>query len=195
MPQPPQFVDRNDRRLRRLGLAGRQVTVTLGEREILLTGEAGSTARIAFASLTRARFGFVEGKSGTYPFVRLWLSGQDRPLELGGGYGRQPYYAFAHALAAALFAARPDLAIETGDGYFTPILVIGAFGAMALFCTGMTLLLLLSGSEDWTDFLGALAVSLALLIPLGWWSLSRYAPRRIRRADEVLRALPGYKPA
>jgi hypothetical protein len=175
---------------RRLGIAGRTCFVRLVPGGFEIAGGESGRVTLPFARIARIRAGFEETKSGTILLLRLWRVGERGTVTFGGNEDRRAYGRFVRAAVPRLMQERPDLPIETGSGWFVPIFAIGAFGALSLAASGFMLYLAVTG-DDWRIGLGALAVALILLAVLGPWVWSRHRPRRIARAEEIERALPG----
>lgn len=175
---------------RQLGVAGRKSFVRLVPDGFEVVGEESGRRILPFARIARMRVGFEETKSGTILLLRLWLVGERGAATFGGNEDRRAYGRFVRAAVPRLMQARPDLPIETGSGWFVPIFALGAFGALSLAAAGFMLYLAVTG-DDWRIGLGALAVALILLAVLGPWVWSRHRPRRVARAEEIERALPG----
>jgi len=175
---------------RQLGVAGRTCIVRLVSGGFEIAGGESGRVTLPFARIARMRVGFEETKYGTVLLLRLWRVAERGTLALGGNEDRRAYGRFVRAAVPQLMQESPDLPIETGSGWFVPIFAIGAFGALSLAAAGFMLYLAVTG-DDWRIGLGALAVALILLALLGPWVWSRHRPRRITRAEEIERALPG----
>jgi hypothetical protein len=193
MAEGPSFVTPRSRGLRRLGLSGDEVTVALNGDEIVLSDAGGGLVAVPLSRIDRMRAAFVESKYGTYLFARLRLSGEPGPVELRAGPSKHDYAVFVMALARALIARHPRAVIETGDGPFTPVFLIAVFGAMALGSLYGTIRLATTG-DDWRIFLGPLIISAVLLAILAPWTILRYWPRRVSRAEDLKRAMMGWYP-
>jgi hypothetical protein len=193
MDQGPSFITPNSRGLRRLGLTGREVTARLNGDEIVLSDAEGGLTAVPLSRVEAMRVGFVESKYGSHLFTRLRLSGEPGPVRLASGPSKAAYATFVVALARALMARHPRAVIKTGDGPFTPVFLITIFGAMAFGSLYGTIRLAMRG-DDWRIFLGPLAISAVLLAIIGPWTILRYWPRRIARAEDLKRAMMGWYP-
>ncbi|WP_431282181.1 hypothetical protein ACQW02_22685 [Humitalea sp. 24SJ18S-53] len=190
MPNPLLFRAPMTRRLRRLGLKGADVTVGLAAEAIGVGGDDGTLLRLNFAGIARIRVGFSESKGGSYHFTRIWLTGERRPIEFMGSITTPAAYsAFVRGMVAWVLERYPGIEVQAGSGWFMPLFTIGAFGAMSLASLGGSIYLAVTG-DDWTIFLGALAVSLVLLLGLGFWTWTRHRPRRIATVEALARVLP-----
>jgi hypothetical protein len=192
MGPSPTFTAPLNGRLRRLGLAGKTVTLSLGDDELVLADDQGGIIGLFFTRIEKVRVGFTESKSGTYLFTRIWLAGEGKPVVLWGQHARQAYGDFVWALVRALFERKASTVVETGDGPFTPVFLITAFGAMWLASVLATARQLVIG-DDWYTFIGPLVITTVLLATLGPWTMLRYWPRRIHRVEDLRRAIPGYR--
>ena len=189
----PQFQTPVTKDLEHLGLTGDSATVFQDGDNLALSCADGSQVRIPFTRLAKVRCAFTESRGGSDHYLRIWVDDEGKSLHLSGRGDRWNYCDFVWALTPALIAHRPAITVQTGDSYFTPIFLITAIGGMFLATACGTIWMLLTG-DDWTVFLGAMAVAGVILAIVGPWTILRYWPRKITNPRDIRRALLGFKP-
>jgi hypothetical protein len=171
--------------LKRLGVRGREVEVSLEAGGPVITGENQTRLDLPFSRIAKARFGFVEGRSSSRHFVRLTLTDGPEVALYAAWNEMTGFEPLAWSLADALLAH--GILVETGDGPFAPVFLFSTLGPAALASAAGTVWLYVRG-ENWTTFLGALAVFVLLLATVGPWALSRYWPRPVNQREDLARA-------
>ena len=186
----PSFQAFGSRRLRRAGVNGRRVRVTLEGDELVLTGAKDAVLRIHARDVERLRSGYEETKYSRLFQTRLWRRGARAPLLLLPADGDIDAYgitirAFAARLAGAGGIARVERGISAAGALM--VVVLTSFPAVA-YC-GIALFI-----GEAADALYWLAGSVPFLVLSGifiWHYQARLRPSAVRDLRELEQQTPG----
>lgn len=178
------------RRLRRAGVAGRQVRVALAGGGLVIEGEAGGVLRLEASAVERLRAGYEETKFGRVFQTMIWPRGAARPLVLHpAGGDTHAYGETIRAFAAALAQAGGIGRVERGVAAASALFVVALTSVPALAYSAIALAL--AEAADWPYWLGGAAFFWAFAGVFIWHYRARQRPLPVRDLAELDQQLPG----
>lgn len=182
----------NTNRLRRLGLGGSSVMVSLNASTLSLVGSEHGILELPLRDIAWVRVGFEEHRYGPVLSVQLATRDGSPRIRLHEWHDRTAYAHFVRTLAVALLGTPGSAVVETGAGWFVPLLVFGLFGSLAAVAVIGAAREFAAGG-DWVSPALAAGASAGLVLALRRWLARYYMPRRVTRPDDIERAFPPWR--
>ncbi|MGV3710528.1 MAG: hypothetical protein ACO1Q7_16985 [Gemmatimonas sp.] len=177
-----------NKRLRALGLEGKQAWGMVHDGALQLQDEKGHLVRIGVECLARVRVGYIDGKHRTYRTL-LWRDAMDTPLEIVPlKHSWREYRDVVNAFVQLMAQDQRLDRIETGSSQFDAIagpslMAIPALGGKAVSLFVLT-------NEPWWGRMMVPLIPTIVLAILVWLAIKRYWPRPLQNLQDLRMQLP-----
>jgi hypothetical protein len=184
--QAPAFIMTSRKWLRDNGIRG-DATIRLEADGLEIEGASGGLLRISTAQMRLARTGWRSNKHGPFFLTRVWLHGQEKPLEIEArGLPYDAYRAVIAGLAAQMARVDGVKRLERGSSHAAALELLVPYAALFLAAVGITIYAL-DGERTLGRYVPLLVASAALALGIGTASL-RW-PRPVRSLEEFNRRI------
>lgn len=168
------------------------MVVTLTTNALSLSGSERGLLELSLRDIAKVRAGFEEHRYGPGLSVQLWLRDGSPRLRLHEWHDREAYAHFVRTFAVAMLGTPGTARVETGAGWFVPLLLFGLFGTFAAVAAIGAVRGYAAGG-DWVSPGLAAFASAALVLASRRWMLKYYTPRRVTRPADIERAFPPWQ--